>query len=189
VREAILERVRRALEGRARRPLPSPIVPPATSLEDGLSRFLESFRRQGGETVRLAGEPDARGWLERFAREFPNAAVAVGVPIPLRPALPAAPPESAALGVSMAVGAVVETGSVLLDAREGRRVQILPPVHLVWVPASVVHATLAEALLARRGDLPSALALHSGPSRSADIGQVLLTGVHGPGRVLAALLT
>ena len=31
-------------------------------------------------------------------------------------------------------------------------------------------------------------ALHSGPSKSADIGQVMVTGVHGPGRVVALLL-
>ena len=36
--------------------------------------------------------------------------------------------------------------------------------------------------------LPSAIGLHSGPSKSADIGQVLVRGVHGPGRVIAVLV-
>jgi L-lactate dehydrogenase complex protein LldG len=29
---------------------------------------------------------------------------------------------------------------------------------------------------------------HSGPSKSADIGQILVRGVHGPGRLIAGLI-
>ena len=39
---------------------------------------------------------------------------------------------------------------------------------------------LDELLVAVEGGLPSALAIVSGPSRSADIEQVLALGVHGP---------
>ena len=74
-----------------------------------------------------------------------------------------------------------------MDARDGRRVQLLPPVHVVLVRAEDIHATLARALDALDGDLPSGLGLHSGPSKSADIGQVLVRGVHGPGRVVAVV--
>ena len=45
-----------------------------------------------------------------------------------------------------------------------------------------------EALERCRARLPAALALHSGPSKSADIGRVLVSGVHGPGRIVAAIL-
>jgi L-lactate dehydrogenase complex protein LldG len=38
-----------------------------------------------------------------------------------------------------------------------------------------------------RAPLPAALALHSGPSKSADIGRILVRGVHGPGRLVAAV--
>jgi hypothetical protein len=51
-----------------------------------------------------------------------------------------------------------------------------------------MRTTLGEALEAARDDLPATLALHSGPSKSADIGQILVTGVHGPGRIIAAIL-
>ncbi|MGC8905434.1 LUD domain-containing protein, partial [Thermus sp.] len=37
--------------------------------------------------------------------------------------------------------------------------------------------------------LPAALGLHSGPSKSADIGQVMVKGVHGPGRLVVVVLT
>jgi L-lactate dehydrogenase complex protein LldG len=112
----------------------------------------------------------------------------VGVPIVLAPPIPAAPPEEAPLGVSLARLAVAETGSLLLDSREGRRVQLLPPCHLIWVREETVVGTLAEALFRVKGDLPSALAFHSGPSRSADIGQIMVQGVHGPGRVVVGIL-
>ena len=112
----------------------------------------------------------------------------MGVPDTLQPALPKTPPSEAALGVSVAVGAAAQTGSLVLSSKEGRRSQLLPPVHLIWVRAGDVHTTLGDALQACREDLPATLALHSGPSKSADIGQILVTGVHGPGRIIAAVL-
>lgn len=106
----------------------------------------------------------------------------------LRPDLPAADPSEADLAVSVALGAAAQTGSLVLSSREGRRLQVLAPVHLVWVEAADVHPTLGEALEAAKDDLPAVLALHSGPSKSADIGQIMVTGVHGPGRLVAAVM-
>ena len=89
----------------------------------------------------------------------------------------------------MARWAAADTGSLVLPSDQGRAAQLLPPVHLVWVERDRVLPTLADALeRAEAEGLPAALALHSGPSKSADIGQVLVTGIHGPGRVVAAVL-
>ena len=74
------------------------------------------------------------------------------------------------------------------SARDGRLTQLLPSTHVVFLRGAAVHATLAGALAALRPDLPSALGLHSGPSKSADIGQILVRGVHGPGRVVALVV-
>ena len=55
-------------------------------------------------------------------------------------------------------------------------------------PAIAPHdGANADALGAVRADLPAAIGLHSGPSKSADIGQVMVKGVHGPGRVIAVV--
>ena len=72
-------------------------------------------------------------------------------------------------------------------ARDGRRAQLLPPVLVVLLDATTVHATLADALGAVRDELPAAIGLHSCPSKSADIGQVMVKGVHRPGRVIAVV--
>lgn len=195
-RESILSRVRDA--NRDREPvshpgaLPEAAEPPGPFGEAGradpVGAFESRLQAAGGEVVRLADEEAARKWLEEFAGGFESVSVCTGVPDALHPALPGAPPSEAALGVSLAVGAAAQTGSLLLSSKEGRRSQLLPPVHLVWIRAQNVRTTLGEALQACREDLPATLALHSGPSKSADIGQILVTGVHGPGRIIAAIL-
>ena len=90
--------------------------------------------------------------------------------------------------MSLARGAVAETGSLIMDARDGRRAQLLVPTHVVFVRTRDVYATLREALTELADDLPSAIGFHSGPSKSADIGQILVKGVHGPGRLVAVLM-
>ena len=195
-RDRILSRVREA--NRDREPvshpglLPEAAEPPGpfgdAGRADPVGAFESRLRAAGGEVVRLTDEETARTWLEEFAGGFESVSVCTGVPDALQPALPGAPPSEAALGVSAAVGAAAQTGSLLLSSREGRRSQLLPPVHLVWVRAQEVRTTLGEALQACREELPATLALHSGPSKSADIGQILVTGVHGPGRIIAAIV-
>jgi len=190
-RERVLARVRTALEERTRVPHPGPFrgtrpePPPADPLEGFSTLFLDA----GGEVVRVADEAAATAWARAFAAGFGSVAVGATVPPSLAPASrPSAPPETAELGVSMALGAVAETGSLLLHSADGRRTQLLPPTHLVVVHASSIHPTLVGALSSLRSSLPAALGLHSGPSKSADIGQVLLRGVHGPGRVVALII-
>lgn len=188
MKDRILSRVRRALEHRPSPVLPDPLTLPSLSRDEAIALFTERLSGNGGEVVRLPDLEGAREWLEGFAKSFSGAAVSRMVPPVLYPALPALPPEEAPLGISWALGAVAETGTVLLSSREGRRTQLLPPTHLVFVPEEALYATLLEALQALKDDLPSAIGLHSGPSKSADIGQVMVKGVHGPGRLVAALI-
>jgi L-lactate dehydrogenase complex protein LldG len=88
-------------------------------------------------------------------------------------------------GVSRAVYALVDTGSVVLAAspEEPRAASLLPNVHVTLVPEDVILAGLEELFAAVGDDLPSSLAIVTGPSRSADIEQKLTVGVHGPGEV------
>jgi L-lactate dehydrogenase complex protein LldG len=196
-RERILGRVRESLRRRAPTEHPGAFEawrPPGAAADvvvgigsavDGFAVMLEAA---GGEVIRQPDVAAASAWLAGFARSFRDATVGATVPRGLRPDLPEASPSVAALGVSMARSAIAETGSLVMDARDGRRSQLLAPTHVVFVHVRDVHPTFRSALLEARGDLPSAIGLHSGPSKSADIGHVMVTGVHGPGRLVAVVI-
>lgn len=94
-------------------------------------------------------------------------------------------PQIEGAGVSRAVYALADTGSVVLAAApdEPRAASLLPHVHVTLVPEDVILAGLEELFAAVGDDLPSSLAIITGPSRSADIEQKLTVGVHGPGEV------
>lgn len=188
MRERILARVREASRKLPDCGHPGPLEALPLPGEAALALFAERFTQAGGQVALFDDLGEARLWLREFQKGFGSAAVGRLVPEELRPGLPQAPPEEAPLGVSLARCAAAETGSLLLDARDGRRVQLLPQTHLIWVRKGQVVAGLGEALLMASPDLPSCLALHSGPSKSADIGQIVVTGVHGPGRVIAAVI-
>jgi L-lactate dehydrogenase complex protein LldG len=104
---------------------------------------------------------------------------------------------AAGLGITGADYAVAETGSVVVLPRRGlsRLVSLVPPVHLALVRPQDVVATLDDVFLLRRldyyrngGDMGSYLNFITGPSRTADIEQTLVVGVHGPKEVHLVLL-
>jgi L-lactate dehydrogenase complex protein LldG len=93
-------------------------------------------------------------------------------------------------GTSEALYGLAETGSVVLAASpaEPRARSLLPDVHVTLLREDRILPGLDELFAAVGRDLPSALAIVSGPSRSADIEQRLTVGVHGPGEVHVVLL-
>ena len=99
------------------------------------------------------------------------------------------------LGVTGVDYGIAETGSCVLLARKGvsRLVSLVPPAHVAVVERGQVLPSLDELFTLRRhefltGDLGSYMNIISGPSRSADIEQTIVKGVHGPGRVYMVLL-
>ncbi|HET8894753.1 MAG TPA: LUD domain-containing protein [Gaiellaceae bacterium] len=98
-------------------------------------------------------------------------------------------PALAGAGVSRAVYGVAATGSVVLASspEEPRSRHLLPDVHVSLLREDAVVPDLAALFAAFAGRLPSALAIVTGPSRSADIEQRLVVGVHGPGEVHVVL--
>ncbi len=93
-------------------------------------------------------------------------------------------------GVSTALYGLADTGSVVLAsaADEPRGRSLLPEVHVTLLHEDRILPGLAELFAALGDELPSALAIVTGPSRSADIEQKLVVGVHGPGEVHVVLL-
>ena len=207
-RDRILARVSRALDGRERLVHPGRLETPrptdtaevtqaatAQAREGSLSgleaAFAERLAANGGEVVVADSDRQHGEWLGDLLQNRHlgrSVAVASDVPAELRPHLPVAPPAEADVGIAVAWGAVAETGTLVLAPDGGRAVQLLPPVLVVWVPAGRVFGRLGDALPELSKRLPAVAGLHSGPSKSADIGRTIVTGVHGPGRCIAVLI-
>ena len=93
------------------------------------------------------------------------------------------------VGVALARAGVAETGTVVMvsGAESPTKLNYLPESHIVVLPASAIVASYEQGLDIARGDkgsrLPRTINWISGPSRTADIEQTILVGVHGPKRI------
>jgi len=113
---------------------------------------------------------------------------AAGIEI-LAPGSPVAALAQADAGVTGAEWGIAETATLALasNPQQPRLASLLPPVHLVILRADRIVPDL-HAFFVRCGALPSSLTLITGPSRSADIGSVLVLGAHGPTEVVILLI-
>jgi L-lactate dehydrogenase complex protein LldG len=202
-RSAFLTRVRSRLAGVAK---PTAEVPAgwAVDIDDPVARFATELAAVGGKLQRTTA-PDAP-WV---MAEWPGSTVLVspepGVPEGIEDVVrrsggrllewPGAVQEiarDADVGVTSALWGVAETGSVLVSSAPpgGRAPGLVPPVHVVFLPAERIIPTTAD-LWREVGSMearPSALVLVTGPSKSADIGNELMVGVHGPGELHVILV-
>jgi L-lactate utilization protein LutC len=89
------------------------------------------------------------------------------------------------VGITSADYALADTGTLVLLAspQEARMISLLPPAHIAVVPRERILTGLDElfSLLPTPADATSSMVLITGPSRTADIEQILVRGVHGPG--------
>ena len=104
---------------------------------------------------------------------------------------------AAAVGITGVDFALAESGSlVLTSATEGSQlVSLAPPTHIALYRRRQVVPFLEDVLdglaPARRADVASdgrSIVFVTGPSRTADIEQILIRGVHGPREVHAVLV-
>jgi L-lactate dehydrogenase complex protein LldG len=91
--------------------------------------------------------------------------------------------------VSHAFGGVAETGTLIMASGPDNptTLNFLPDTHIVVVDAKDIagdYESVWQRLREQFGDaLPRAVNMITGPSRSADIGQILILGAHGPRRL------
>ncbi len=94
---------------------------------------------------------------------------------------------SAAFGITSADYALADTGTLVMlsSQEEARLISLLPPAHIAIVPRDRILTGLDELLatVPRPGEVTSSMVLITGPSRTADIEQILVRGVHGPGEI------
>lgn len=98
------------------------------------------------------------------------------------------------VGVTGGFAAVAETGTLMVvsGAATPASVSLLVETHIAIIHASRIVAYMEDAWQLARdelGQLPRAVNFISGPSRTADIEQVLVLGAHGPYRVHLIIVT
>ncbi|MEW6199096.1 MAG: lactate utilization protein [Planctomycetota bacterium] len=212
---AFLDRLRRRVRLPAKKTELPPADDTLRAVEPSLdlaARFVASAEAAGCRVHRV-GTADWTAQVARIVTEHRIASVLVQV----EPGTALTPERAADLtrvladrGVSMMtetsdavlfdVGAAVtgvlsataETGTLVCasGAASARGATLIPPVHIAVVDQSQLVADLYDtfAWLRRRDELPANVNLITGPSKTADIEGVLVTGMHGPGVVHVILL-
>lgn len=98
-----------------------------------------------------------------------------------------------AVGVTLAVAGVAETGTLVLASGPERPTLLayLPETSVVVVAADWIEASYEDAwesIRAMPGGVPRSVNFVTGPSRTADIAQQLELGAHGPKRLLVLIV-
>ena len=192
-REAILGEVRAALA----RPWPAEHAAPGpawpTRADDAPADPAAAFRAKvesvGAFWHDAKDRADAAAVIDALPlADGPIWVTLDGLPLRRGPVLRTAPARDAfdtlAAAVTGVTAAIVETGSLALfyGPGAGRLSSLVVPVHIAVVERAQLVPTLVDFLARVRGHLGprSAAVLVTGPSRSADIEQVITVGVHGP---------
>jgi L-lactate dehydrogenase complex protein LldF len=168
------------------------IEKPTTPNINLIDLFSAELTALGGKIVHVTTR-DVRARLEEFFKERGVDCVLVddvGAKYITGIASVREPDATVSCGVTGALCAIAETGSVVLVSGGGQTLtaSLLPEVHLVLVKKSQLLATLAEALTKREIQTSSSGVIVTGPSRTADIEMALTIGVHGPGEIHVFLL-
>lgn len=185
--ELVMKRLRKASSALNDPGLPGSI--PRNNSKCVLEQFTDLLTVNGCEWQRFSTVRDAQEWLNPWAKTFKTVSTDPQVPDSLRtPQLEELSPLQADLGISMAVSAIAESGTAVLDSRSGRLGQLLPKTHLIWIDSHRIVRDLTTVLSTIKSNLPAAIGLHSGPSRSNDLGGIPVLGIHGPARVTIGIL-
>lgn len=100
--------------------------------------------------------------------------------------------DSVDAGVTDTWAGIADTGTLVLrpGPDEPRTLSLVPPLHVALLWVSTLYAGLPAAMrdLAPEQDMPTNLLLITGPSKTADIQQVLAYGAHGPKLLVVVLV-
>lgn len=187
------------------------------SQEERMDKFLSIWESLGGKGVKVTTSEEAVNAIKSWFSEQPewlssHAIVAWSeLPVMARTSLEqlgwrsrpySELGESAAdrtiaigqaeLGITSADYGIAQSGSLILKSspKRGRSVSLVPTRHLAFIPGSVIRDSLDQIMeeLGHADNLPAAIEIISGPSRTSDIEMDLSIGVHGPIEVYAIVI-
>jgi L-lactate dehydrogenase complex protein LldG len=208
-REAILSSIRSALGRSAGDPVaPVPearIRIPQVSVEARIEQFTTALRSLNAEPYLASDPADAcrhiAALLEGKKSLASNAPLLESLGITLLPGVVSGVSDLERLrdqaahcniGITSASYALADTGTLVMlsSVQEARLISLLPPVHLAVIERSQVLSGLDELcdIVPRPAEKSSSMVLITGPSRTADIEQILVRGVHGPGELHVVIL-
>jgi len=199
-RESILSRVRGALA-----PLHERAAMPDYTTElavmrqmmgsrDGLVVFAERLALVNGialtDPVALVARLRENKWLHGYCDPalWPALAPFFGADFIVETTYDRKRVDDYAFGITRAVGAIAETGTIVLnDATTSRRLGALTPwVHIAVVERAKIFSDLPEAVAGLGQD--TNVIWVTGPSKTADVEGILIEGVHGPGIQIALVV-
>jgi L-lactate utilization protein LutC len=203
-RDNILHKVRTAL-GRSVGQQPPP--PPAVRIavpSVGAERKIDSFRARlealAGRTHRASSAEDAVEYVAGIVVGRPavasNASLLRECGVTALPSVRSGITDreelralcaTAAVGITSADYCLADTGTLVMIAsrEEARLISLLPPIHVAVVSRDRMLSGLDELLTIAPlpAERSSSMVMITGPSRTADIEQILVRGVHGPGEI------
>jgi L-lactate dehydrogenase complex protein LldG len=203
-RALILSKVRSALGRTAGQAIPEPppslLKIPDVRMEYRIEQFCAALQRLNGKTYRAKSKADVREHVERLLAG--RAAIASNAPFLAECGIAAIPGVETGftnrldlrercatypVGITSATFALADTGTLVMfsSAEEARLVSLLPPFHLAILPRERLLTGLDELFtrVPQPAEHSSSMVLITGPSRTADIEQFLVRGVHGPGEI------
>ena len=199
-RESILSRVRGALA-----PLHERAAMPDYTTElavmrqmmgsrDGLVVFAERLALVNGialtDPVALVARLRENKWLHGYCDPalWPALAPFFGADFIVETTYDRKRVDDYAFGITRAVGAIAETGTIVLnDATTSRRLGALTPwVHIAVIERAKIFSDLPEAVAVLGPD--TNVIWVTGPSKTADVEGILIEGVHGPGVQIALVV-
>lgn len=208
-RDTVLKNIRTALgrtEGQKPTTVPEPLLRVRNwSIEEKLALFRGALEKLAGRVFVANSQAEARDYVAAVIEG--KTAIASGgalleeCGILELPGVQRMPEDTQELrnacatcdvGITSAWCLLAETGTVVMrtTTEEPRMISLLPPVHVAVVSRSKMLANLDEllGLLPRPVEDMSSLVLITGPSRTGDIEQFLVRGVHGPGVIHVVLI-
>jgi L-lactate dehydrogenase complex protein LldG len=203
-RDYLLGRVRSALGRKQGQVLPPPppvwLVKAEWTMEEKLASFQQKLERLAGVVHLASSLEETRSIVEKLIAG--KTAVASNAPLLAEAGITSLARVSVAgsdaakcrelctasdFGITSASFALAHTATLVMraSAEEPRLISLLPPIHIAVVRKQQLLVDLDE--LMAKVEKPmndhSSMVFITGPSRTGDIEQILVRGVHGPGIV------